>query len=116
MKTQRRVKKIYLQKLIIFLAGIFASLHSHLIPVTEIKSSWCPNKTASKGRESFAIADHPHASVRVLLFPWLGLVQSYTESCAVQAQTWEPASPPWMSLKLTVSFEILLSPALPLCE
>lgn len=129
MKTLRFTKKIYLQKLIIFLAGISASLHSHLIPVTKIKTSCRQNKTASMDREvlcrSWSSAcllqgsSHSTWTSTVLLFPWLGLLQAVTQRAVLYrhrtgSQPLLPRCP--LPLKLTVSLEIWLSPSLLLYE
>lgn len=108
MKTLRYTKKIYPQKLIFFLAGISASLQSKLIPVTKIKTSCCQNKTASMDGEVLCQADHLHAG---FIPQYLNLYSSPvsmaraspdcdTQSSAVQAQNWEPASPSRMSTAL----------------
>lgn len=129
MKTLRHTKKICLKKLIFILAGISASLRSHLIPATKIKTSCCQNKTASVEREvlchSWSPACQLHGSSHstwtstVLLFPWLGLVQTAAQRSVLYrhrtgSQSLLPGRP--LSLKLTASFEIWLSPAVPLCE
>lgn len=108
MKTLRYIKKIYLQKMIFFLAGISASLHSKSIPVTRIKTPCCQNKAASMDREvlchSWSPACRVHPTVPEPLqcscFRGWGNPECHTQSCAVQAQNWEPASPSWRSTAL----------------
>lgn len=118
MKTLRYTKKIYLQKLI-FLAR-FLPLYIHIqclspksrLPVVK-------TKLALWAEKSLARADHLHASGRVLLFPWQGLVQRVIQRAVLdrhrnESQLLLPACP--LPSKLTVNFAIWLSPALPLCE
>lgn len=89
-----------------FFGKISASLHSHSMPVTKIKTSCCQNKTGSMGREVLGQSWSPACQ-------WQGAPvsmartspESYTESCAGQAQKWEPASPSCMSTALKTDSE-----------